>query len=254
VELAFAVRDTGCGVDNSNAERLFSAFEQADASYTRKHEGIGLGLALARQFVTLMGGSIGVEANPGGGSIFWFRVRVHASEQPTRHLHWSAPEPLAQGPGEGCASDTRALGPEERERLRAELDQLQALGVTNLRFMGSSEGPEGSPWSVQPSLQPRPGEYREEVWDGLDYLLAEMAKRDMKAVVCLNNFWPWSGGMAQYYHWFRPHKPIPYPPPAEGGSWLSYMLYSARFYRCRPARQAYEQHLQQHQSHHQQHL
>jgi mannan endo-1,4-beta-mannosidase len=139
-----------------------------------------------------------------------------------------------------------AAGPSgERERLRAELDQLQALGVTNLRIMGSSEGPEGSPWSVQPSLQPRPGEYREEVWDGLDYLLAEMAKRDMKAVVCLNNFWPWSGGMAQYYHWFRPHKPIPYPPPAEGGSWLSYMLYSARFYRCRPARQAYEQHLRQ---------
>ena len=127
VELAFAVRDTGCGVDNSNAERLFSAFEQADASYTRKHEGIGLGLALARQFVTLMGGSIGVEANPGGGSIFWFRVRVHASEQPTPHLHWSAPEPLAQGPDKGCASDTRALGPEERERLRAACAEISAL-------------------------------------------------------------------------------------------------------------------------------
>ncbi len=127
VELMFAVRDTGCGIGNSSAERLFGAFEQADASNTRQHGGIGLGLALARRLATLMGGSIGVEPNPGGGSTFWFRVRVRASAQPARHIHWNAPEPLAQDQGEGCASRTPALGPEERERLRAACAEISAL-------------------------------------------------------------------------------------------------------------------------------
>ena len=127
VELMFAVRDTGCGIGNSSAERLFGAFEQADASNTRKHGGIGLGLALARRLAALMGGSIGAEPNPGGGSTFWFRLRVRASAQPAGHIHWSAPEPLAQGQGEGCASRTPALGPEERERLRAACAEISAL-------------------------------------------------------------------------------------------------------------------------------
>ena len=70
---------------------------------------------------------VGAEPNPGGGSTFWFRVRVRASAQPARHIHWNAPEPLAQDQGEGCASRTPALGPEERERLRAACAEISAL-------------------------------------------------------------------------------------------------------------------------------
>ena len=86
----------------------------------------------------------------------------------------------------------------DRERLLKELDQLQSLGINNLRIMAGSEGPNSEPWRMTPVLMKSPGVYDEALFDGLDFLLSEMAKRDMYAVLCLNNFWPWSGGMAQY--------------------------------------------------------
>ena len=130
----------------------------------------------------------------------------------------------------------------DRVRLLKELDQLAALGVTNLRIMGGSEGPDTSPWRMAPSLQVAPGVYNEELWDGLDFLLAEMGKRNLKAVVCLNNFWPWSGGFTQYHTWVK-EGAIPYPPPAENGSWFKYMLFSSRFYKNPKAMKLYEEHI-----------
>lgn len=132
--------------------------------------------------------------------------------------------------------------PGDRQRLLAELDRLAALEVTNLRIMASGEGPDDEPWRVSPSLQPAPGEYNESLLEGLDFLLAEMAKRDMTAVLCLNNFWPWSGGFAQYESWFS-DTPIPYPPPAEGGNWFTYARYSSRFYKNKAAMKAFEKHI-----------
>lgn len=131
----------------------------------------------------------------------------------------------------------------DRVRLLAELDQLAALGVTNLRIMAASEGPDTAAWRMLPSLQPSPGQYNAQLLDGLDFLLYEMGKRNMKAVVCLNNFWPWSGGFAQYYQWMEPRHAIPYPPPAPGGEWLSYMLFASRFYDHPKAMAAYDAHL-----------
>ena len=84
----------------------------------------------------------------------------------------------------------------DQDRLIRELDRLYEMGVTNLRILAGSEGPMGNPWQVVPTLQPNPGTYDEDLWMGLDFLLYEIGKRNMKAVVCLTNFWPWSGGMA----------------------------------------------------------
>jgi mannan endo-1,4-beta-mannosidase len=131
----------------------------------------------------------------------------------------------------------------DRERLLRELDRLKALGVTNLRVMAASEGPDSEPWRMVPALQTGPGEYNEDVLDGLDFLLAEMGRRDMHAVMCLNNFWPWSGGMAQYLAWYGDKKAIPYPPPAEGGNWAAYQVFASRFYVNEAAMQAYERHI-----------
>jgi PAS domain S-box-containing protein len=72
VRLAFAVRDTGIGIDPGQQERMFEAFSQADSSTSRKYGGAGLGLAISRRLVDLMGGELRVESAIGAGATFSF--------------------------------------------------------------------------------------------------------------------------------------------------------------------------------------
>jgi mannan endo-1,4-beta-mannosidase len=88
-----------------------------------------------------------------------------------------------------------------RERLHKELDTLKAIGVTNLRILVGSDGPEGVAYKVEPVLQKEPGIYNDTLLRGLDYLLDQMARRDMHAVLYFNNSWEWSGGYGQYLEW-----------------------------------------------------
>lgn len=129
----------------------------------------------------------------------------------------------------------------DRARLVRELDRLASLGVTNLRVMAATEGPPGEPWRVHPSVQPGPGEYDERLLRGLDFLLAELAKRDMRAVLVLNNFFQWSGGMAQYVSWAT-GDPIPYPM-QDGNTWDEFQRFSARFYDLEAAKRLFEQYV-----------
>ncbi|MEM8963626.1 MAG: ATP-binding protein [Acidobacteriota bacterium] len=81
-DLAIRVRDTGIGIEPAARERIFDAFEQADASVERVHGGTGLGLAVTRRLVELHGGTIGVDSELGRGSTFSFTLPRATSTQP----------------------------------------------------------------------------------------------------------------------------------------------------------------------------
>jgi len=129
----------------------------------------------------------------------------------------------------------------DRERLARELDLLASLGVTNLRVMAGSEGPDGERYRVVPALQPAPGVYNPDLLAGLDHLLAEAGRRDIRLVLCLNNFWPWTGGMAQYVAWEN-GEPIPYPEGPEA-DWDRYQDFTAAFYDNPGACSAFRDHV-----------
>lgn len=76
VLLRFDVADTGIGIPADKLDSIFDQFIQVDGTSTRKHGGTGLGLAICRSLVDAMGGKIGVEQRPDGGSLFWFSLPV----------------------------------------------------------------------------------------------------------------------------------------------------------------------------------
>ena len=77
--LHFAVADSGVGIPPELQERLFNSFEQGEESTSRRYGGTGLGLAINRRFAQLMGGQVGVDSQPGVGSIFWVTLRLERS-------------------------------------------------------------------------------------------------------------------------------------------------------------------------------
>jgi two-component system sensor histidine kinase/response regulator len=89
------VSDTGIGLTPEARDRLFQPFSQADASTTRRYGGTGLGLAICKQLTQLMGGTIGVESEPGQGSTFWFAVPLE--QQPSGVAGALPPPPNLRG-------------------------------------------------------------------------------------------------------------------------------------------------------------
>jgi Endo-beta-mannanase len=112
-----------------------------------------------------------------------------------------------------------------RIRLNKELDFLKSIGINNLRVLVGSDGKNGITSKVEPTLQKSPGVYNDTILAGLDYLLFQMGKRKMYAVLYLNNSWEWTGGYSQYLEWAGYGKA---PVPAVDG-WPAYMKYVKQY-------------------------
>lgn len=110
-----------------------------------------------------------------------------------------------------------------RERLEKELDLMQEIGITNIRVLVSGDGEGNLNYQIKPVLQSEPGVYNDTILQGLDYLMADLEKRNMKAVLYLNNAWEWSGGFGIYLKWAGMGEP------ASPRDWNAYQAYHSEF-------------------------
>jgi len=129
------------------------------------------------------------------------------------------------------------------KRLRKELDFLKKNGVTNLRVIAGAEGSGliNGVTRVGPPLQIEQGKFDEKVLDGLDILLYEMGKRDLKAVIFFSNNWEWSGGFQQYLNW---NDRVPNDKKTRKLTWDELRDTVAEFYSCDPCKEAYNKQLE----------
>ena len=119
----------------------------------------------------------------------------------------------------------------DRRRLCRELDDLRKLGVTNVRVLVGGEGNRRLADHIEPNLQPRPGEYNDTLLAGLDYLMVELGKRKMHAVLYLHNAWQWSGGFGTYLEWAGEGQA------ATISVWNEYTSHHSKFVRSKRARE-----------------
>ena len=126
-----------------------------------------------------------------------------------------------------------------RERLCRELDFMKAHGIDNLRILVGGEGENGLLGKIEPNLQSEPGVYNDEVLAGLDYLMMELGKRNMTAVLYFNNAWEWSGGYTQYVAWAN-EEPVLVP---RVDGWFSYNEFAGEFVRNERAKQLFYDHV-----------
>jgi mannan endo-1,4-beta-mannosidase len=126
-------------------------------------------------------------------------------------------------------------GEKDKKRLITELDFLKQHGITNLRVMVGAEGITTYKFRTpnEKTLQPTAGKFNEDIMAGLDYLLNELAKRNMKAVLHFTNTWEWSGGIGQYLRWNGYGEP-PYPKGSGYYAWDKLQQYISQFYTCKP--------------------
>ncbi|WP_293458116.1 ATP-binding protein [Phenylobacterium sp.] len=132
--VTFRVRDTGAGFDAATKARLFGRFEQADGSSTRRHGGAGLGLAISREYVRLMGGELDGDSQPGEGAVFSFTLELPALEPPAP----AADEPAA---GEREAGRFRVLIVDDNEVNRQVMAMiLDSIGIDHAEAANGRQG------------------------------------------------------------------------------------------------------------------
>lgn len=141
------------------------------------------------RLLTLLLLALACQLLPAGGFVSVENGRLMRDGRPYKFIganFWYGPILASEGRGG------------DRGRLCRELDRMQRLGINNLRILVGADGEEGTPDKISPVLQRAPGRYNDTLLAGLDYLLREMGRRGMLAVLYLNNAWEWSGGYGYY--------------------------------------------------------
>jgi len=128
-----------------------------------------------------------------------------------------------------------------RERLIKELDLMKSIGISNVRVLLGADGAVDQPFLVTPTLQTAAGKYNDDLLDGLDFLLSEMSKRQMVAVIFLNNSWEWSGGYGQYLNW-NGYGNIPNPH-VEPNTWNDFQKFVSQYYNCNKCLEQFKNHI-----------
>jgi signal transduction histidine kinase/ActR/RegA family two-component response regulator len=128
--IRFEVHDTGIGIDAQTIARLFTTFEQADNSTTRKYGGTGLGLAITRKLAELMGGEAGVWSEPDAGSTFWFTASLRKGQagDPAFSLPAPAPSEESDRVATTCRRGRVLLAEDEPVNREVTVQMLCAIG------------------------------------------------------------------------------------------------------------------------------
>jgi len=131
VRLRFGVADSGIGMSEEQQQRLFTPFDQADSSITRRYGGTGLGLAIAQRLIEAMGGEIGVESALGQGTRFWFSADFGVAPEAALPAALPAGAPASAGDRpRGQLAGARILVVEDNEINRmVTKDLLEHVGV-----------------------------------------------------------------------------------------------------------------------------
>jgi signal transduction histidine kinase/CheY-like chemotaxis protein len=130
VTLRFEVEDTGIGIASEDLKRLFTAFEQADNSETRKYGGTGLGLVIVRKLAHLMGGEAGAESTPGMGSTFWFDACLRKASASGLESGVSVPEDVEKLLRLGYSGRLVLLAEDDPTNREVTLALLEEVGLT----------------------------------------------------------------------------------------------------------------------------
>ncbi|MDF7801994.1 ATP-binding protein [Pontiellaceae bacterium B1224] len=133
IHLRFEIHDTGIGIEPEQLPNIFTAFQQQDASTSRKYGGTGLGLTICKQLVEIMGGEIGATSRLGKGSLFWFEIPVDLQRAKNGQTSFEFDAGGTRGAKEDDHTATQDILLETRTRIKQYGSVVRALVVEDNR-------------------------------------------------------------------------------------------------------------------------